>query len=220
MNESCHSTCVVRHVSVIYQWVMSHMNEWQTRWEWGVSLSVFMWLCRCVSVSVAVSLCRVWPYLCGVSGRNTLPHTATHCNILQHTATHCNRHIVSLSRKSGMCVCVSVSLCHVWPYLCGVSSALQCSILWRTVTHCNSLQHTNTLQHTAEYYWLSSVKSTWNCLQRAATLCNTPHHSATHCNILLYIESLTHLELTIVCVEGDVCFTDSVWSQVCVSPNI
>ena len=46
--------------------------------------------------------------------RNTLQHTATHCNTLQHTATHCN------------------TLQH---------TATHCNTLQHIATHCNTLQH-------------------------------------------------------------------------------
>ena len=62
------------------------------------------------------------------NGRDTLQHTATHCNTLQHPATHCN------------------ALQH---------TATPCNTLQHTATHCNTLQHTethcNTLQHTATH---------------------------------------------------------------------
>ena len=64
--------------------------------------------------------------------RNTLQHTATHCNTLQHTAAHCN------------------ALKHI---------ATHWYTLQHITTHCYTLQHTakhtathcNTLQHTASY---------------------------------------------------------------------
>jgi len=78
------------------------------------------------------TLCR-WK-LCITQGhieKNTLQHTATHCNTLQHTATHCN------------------TLQH---------TATHCNTLQHTATHCNTLHQTathckqsNTLQHTATH---------------------------------------------------------------------
>ena len=84
--------------------------------------------------------------------RNTLQHTATHCNTLQHTATHCNTlqhtatHCNTLQHAATCCNALSSkeevpeeqvrnTLKHTETY---------CDTLQHTATHCNSLQHAHT----------------------------------------------------------------------------
>ena len=93
--------------------------------------------------------------------RNTLQHTATHCNTLQHSATHCN----TLQHTAAHCSTLEHTATH---FNTLQHTAKQCNTLQHTATHCNTLQHTathyNTLQHTATH---------WNAQQRTATHCNT-----------------------------------------------
>jgi len=85
-------------------------------------------LCRRVMSHISMShVTRLKMCVCEhCCHRNTLQHTATHCN---YTATHCS------------------TLQHM---------AAHCNTLQHTATHCNTLQHTatrcNTLKHTATHY--------------------------------------------------------------------
>ena len=79
--------------------------------------------------------------------RNTLQHTAAHCNILQHTAAYCS----TLQR-----------------------TATHCNTLQHTVTHCSTLQHTVTHLGYREDASGGVLLSHCNTLQRTATHCNTP----------------------------------------------
>ena len=66
--------------------------------------------------------------------RNTLQHTATHCNTLQHTATHCNTDIYM------MYICIHIICIHAYPPTCyDVEERKKCIRI-----HCNTLQHTAT----------------------------------------------------------------------------
>jgi len=98
--------------------------------------------------------------------RNTLQHTATHCNThcntLQHTATHCNN---------------SVWLWILWHE--GRMTATHCNTLQLNATHCKTLQHTASITSGTEF---CGTKVSW--VQQTSTHCNTMHHTATHCNIL------------------------------------
>ena len=105
----------------------------------------------------------------------TLQHTATHCSThsdtLQHSATNCDtlQH-PKLQTSLGASLCFSslgTQLCperylisfpvDVWR----VSRDVSCDISRGLFSHCNTLQYSDTLQHTA-------------------TRCNTLQHTATH----------------------------------------
>ena len=114
-------------------------------------------------------------------GRNTLQHTATHCNILQHILWI---FILWVQASSG-----SFQLWHI---------VAHCSILQHTTAHCSTLQHTaahySTQQHTAAHSsTLQHTAAHCNTLQHiiwAIVLwfkvshgsCNTLQQTATHCN--------------------------------------
>ena len=93
---------------------------------------------------------------------NTLQHTATHCNTLQHTATHCNTLQETNIRVTVERSCKALNLLKTKIFvlqnlfnklIVGILSCAACSTLQHTATHFNTLQHTathcNTLQRTA-----------------------------------------------------------------------
>jgi len=96
-------------------------------------------------------------------GRNTLQHTATHCNILQHI---------------------------LWIFILWVQASGGSFQLWHIVAHCSILQHTTahwstlrTLQHTAAHCsTLQHTTAHSSTLQHTAAHCSTLQHTATHCN--------------------------------------
>ena len=130
--------------------------------------------------------------------RNTLQHTATHCNTLQHTATHCNsmqlnathstqhthEYIVTYIQSAGttqappqaharfmmQLTATRYNIVHERScrHKCGQLTCTEC-IRIPTATHCNTLQ---------------TIATNCNSLQLTATHCNTLQHTATHCNTL------------------------------------
>ena len=141
------------------------------------------------------------------------PLATIHCNTrntLQHTATHCNKEsrfdmtfaLLDIAAPSTYCSTLQLIATH-------------CNTMQHTATHCNTLQHTathcNALQHTATHcntesrfdmtlhqetllrppltatHCISLHQTTSHCntLQpsnHSATHCNTVQHNATHCN--------------------------------------
>ena len=112
-------------------------------------------------------------------------HTATHCSTLQHTAEHCDTACCSVLQRVAQC-------CRVLPSGVGTSPRQQrCArqrvrqVLKNLSVPCTCLAHSNALLHTAAHCsTLPHVWSTWACLVRLQTHCNTLQHAATHCNTL------------------------------------
>jgi len=97
--------------------------------------------------------------------RNALQHTATHCNTLQHTETHCNILQHAFKTQRGRYMRYDDKHCN----------------------KCNTLQHWNTLQHTATRFRDTEREIHavwWQTLQHTATHCNTLKYTATYCNTL------------------------------------
>ena len=106
--------------------------------------------------------------------RDTLQHTAIHCNTLQHAATHCN----TLQHTATRCN----TLPRRWRLGRGAHAQrvlpLQHSAATNSVTHCNTLQHRRRIGRGVHAQRVLP-------LQHTATLCfNTLQHTATHCNTL------------------------------------
>ena len=167
--------------------------------------SVLQCVAVCCSVLQRVAVC------CSISRakessslivpqRNTLQHTATHCNTLQfhslpaqHTATttHYNNRV----------------LMHIWfeqsqmmtKHICLIYVATHCNILQHDATRCNTLQHAatrcytllhatthcQTLPNTATYCIIMQHNAIHGpYLQHIATHCNTLQHTATYYSTL------------------------------------
>ena len=102
-------------------------------------------------------------YICNV--------IATHCNPLQHTATHC----IQARRPSRLAVVVS--------------RHIHCNTTLQLAVTNNTLQHSDTLQHTATLCKMTlslsyCCISTHTLQHNSATHYNTLQHTATHCNTL------------------------------------
>ena len=110
--------------------------------------------------------------------RNTLQHTATHCNTLQHTATHCNTPYVSGSfAEEPKIDCNTLQHTGAVRLICRAAHVQRCS--QHTATHCNTLQHTathcNTLQHMLHTRWIRLIcRRARNTLQHTWIHWNTP----------------------------------------------
>jgi len=70
--------------------------------------------------------------------RDSLQHTAAHCNTLQYTAIHCNtlRHIIATHFTMG--ARVKQRCKHMHPYYTHTND---CNTLQHTATHCNTLRN-------------------------------------------------------------------------------
>jgi len=75
--------------------------------------------------------------------RNTLHHTATHCNALQHTATRCNKsHQTYITAHTSSRGLSDSRICSRHD-----THATHCNTLQHTATHCNSLQQISSNVH-------------------------------------------------------------------------
>jgi len=122
---------------LIHVWDVTHSCGWHDLFA-CVQLvhRVLYYVAVCCSVLQCMhGWCVVRSVCCCMCCKNTLQHTATHCNTLQHTATHCN---------ANQYIATHHALQHTAPH---------CNTLQRTATHYNTLHFTttpyNTLQHTA-----------------------------------------------------------------------
>jgi len=136
--------------------------------------------------------------------RNTLQHTATHCNTLQHAATCCNTYWVSISDE--------VFVTH-------------CNTLQRTATHCNTLPHAatyyNTLQHTATH--CNTLRHTathiHDSLDSADDACiHTNMHAHIHAYIKTYMQTCIHAYVH-VCIHACV-HAKNIYIHTCIHANI
>ena len=124
-------------------------------------------------------ICRCYRRTCR---RNTLQHTATHCNSLpqlQHTATHCNTlhiyvgatvgHAAELERASRNSWLHQGQVCRIgfcppqrmWYHTCCNAlqrTATHCNALQRTATHCNALQQISRLNLPCKFACVGTVK--------------------------------------------------------------
>jgi len=147
-------------------------------------------------------ICRCYRRTCR---RNTLQHTATHCNSLQHTATHCN----TLQHTSHICRCyrgtcrraracitklVATSRPSLSHRLLPSAAHVVSHMLQRTATHCNALQctatHCNALQRTATNITAKSAMQICVCWYSEA--------SRIHCGV--YVGTVKHVGYTVECV--------------------
>jgi len=99
--------------------------------------------------------------------RNTLQHTATHCNT-QHTDPHSD--LTHLRRQ-----------CMLRRFVASTRLSVNYNTLQHTAIHCNTLQHIP-ISHISDAK--ACCGGSWRvqgCLY-TATYCNTLKYTATHCN--------------------------------------
>jgi len=104
--------------------------------------------------------------------KETLQHTATHCNTLQqncHTLQPSATGVLQVVGRVGGLFNKELhdTLHHIASY---------CNTLQHTATHCNTLQHTATHQNSGAIHCI--------ILHHTATLCNTLQHTTTHYNTM------------------------------------
>jgi len=139
--------------------------------------------------------------------RNTLQHTATHCDTLQHTATHCNtlQHTAAHCNTLPRCIwvpwmthtaCLTASFyMHTQHVLLLRLSrpATHCNTLHHTATHCSALQYTATMLMTAVNDHTARMTAAFHTHtqhisilgpSRPAMHYNMLHHTAPHCTTL------------------------------------
>jgi len=151
-----------------------------------VAVCCFMWIVLqcvawcCSALHTALMLTQSIKSCTQISSymyRDSLQHTAAHCNTLQYTATHCDtslRHILLWVHESSSAVNTCIRIIHIQT----------------TATHCNTLQHTAThcetfsiCKHMHPYYTHIN-----DCTQTSLYMYrHSLQHTATHCNAFYYL---------------------------------